>query len=442
VLSLWIGHWLRSAWGKQIPNVPGIDPFSNFIWIVFIVVPFGPLFLDLYDFYSSALRKTLLKSIAQISRAFIWLGLLILGADVFFHFDVKSRSVILLSGAISAVFLLLKEQLTIAYLRGKISKGSYREKVIVVGTPEENQTLVNRLIEDQLTEIETVETIDIGTQPVTDMIAAIHKHSVGRVIFAASKTELNRLEEAVAACEIEGVEAWVIADFIRTSIARPSFDMFGSQPMLVFKSTPDHSWALVLKRIFDFIGSLLGLILLAPFLILIAIAIRLTSKGPAIFTQLRAGRYGQPFKMYKFRSMYSDSEQRRHELEAFNQMSGPVFKIKDDPRITPLGRWLRRYSIDELPQLINILTGHMSLVGPRPLPTYEVANFENGAQRRRLSMKPGLTCLWQIRGRNEVSNFEEWLRLDLAYIDNWSFSLDLQILFQTIPAVLTGQGAD
>ena len=139
--------------------------------------------------------------------------------------------------------------------------------------------------------------------------------------------------------------------------------------------------------------------------------------------------------------MFSDAEQRRHELEAYNQMSGPVFKLDDDPRITQLGRWLRKYSIDELPQLFNVFLGQMSLVGPRPLPVYEVENFSNPAQRRRLSVKPGITCLWQISGRNEVKEFETWVKLDLRYIDNWSIWLDLKILLWTIPAVLFGVGA-
>jgi lipopolysaccharide/colanic/teichoic acid biosynthesis glycosyltransferase len=145
--------------------------------------------------------------------------------------------------------------------------------------------------------------------------------------------------------------------------------------------------------------------------------------------------------MYKFRSMSNDAEMRRAELEPFNQMNGPVFKVEDDPRITPFGRWLRRSSFDELPQLVNVLMGDMSLVGPRPLPLYEVEKFENTAQRRRLSVKPGLTCLWQISGRNQVKDFKDWVKLDLDYIDRWSLALDFKILLRTVPAVLMGMGA-
>jgi lipopolysaccharide/colanic/teichoic acid biosynthesis glycosyltransferase len=145
--------------------------------------------------------------------------------------------------------------------------------------------------------------------------------------------------------------------------------------------------------------------------------------------------------MYKFRTMATDAEMRRSELAAFNQMSGPVFKIDKDPRITPFGGFLRRTSLDEFPQLLNVLKGEMSLVGPRPLPIYEVEKFEHTAQRRRLSMKPGLTCLWQVSGRNQIKSFEDWVKLDLQYIDNWSLWLDLEILLKTVPVVVFGFGA-
>ncbi len=176
-------------------------------------------------------------------------------------------------------------------------------------------------------------------------------------------------------------------------------------------------------------------------LAIVALVIRITSPGPIIFRQKRAGKHGKPFVMYKFRSMSDDAEMRRAELEPFNQMHGPVFKVEADPRITRFGRWLRRTSIDELPQFVNILMGDMSLVGPRPLPLYEVEKFENTAQRRRLSVKPGLTCLWQISGRNQVRDFRDWVKLDLDYIDRWSLALDFKILLRTVPAVILGFGA-
>ena len=440
VLSLWLGHLLRQFLGERFPFIPEIDPFNMFLWLT-VTMPFGPLLLDLQGFYKFPLQKSMLKSLAEITQALLWLGGLIAGCAILFRFDIGSRAVLIFFGLISTVLLLIKERIVAAYLRGQAKSGEYREKVILAGSVEEIRQFLAGITEEQLAQIEVVESIDILTQPTSALVRALHQHSVGRVIFATSRTPLNVIEQAIGACEIEGVETWLVADFIQTSIARPVFDVFGAQPMLVFRCTPDRFWSLFIKRAIDFFAALFGLVFLAPLLIVVAIAVKITSPGPVIFSQMRGGKHGKPFKMFKFRSMYSDAEQRRQELEAYNQMSGPVFKINNDPRITPLGRRLRKYSIDELPQLINVLIGQMSLVGPRPLPVYEVENFSDPAQRRRLSVKPGITCLWQMSGRNEVRDFETWVKLDLDYIDNWSIWLDLRILFGTVPVVLLGYGA-
>ena len=181
--------------------------------------------------------------------------------------------------------------------------------------------------------------------------------------------------------------------------------------------------------------------MLSPLLLLIALAIRLTSPGPAIYRQVRAGLNGRSFRMLKFRSMRAGAEDQQAELAAQNEMRGPVFKVANDPRVTPLGRILRRHSLDELPQLWNVLRGEMSLVGPRPLPVEEVKRFDSDTHRRRLSVKPGLTGLWQVSGRSEIADFTDWVRLDLAYIDEWSLWLDCKILLATLPAALFGRGA-
>lgn len=283
--------------------------------------------------------------------------------------------------------------------------------------------------------------IDISKEPVSALVDAIHQSSAGRVIFAAAHVHFSRIEEAVNACELEGVEAWLWADFIQTSIARPTFDALASKPMLVFRCTPEMSWELMVKGIIDRVGAFIGLLLFSPFCLAAWIGIKISSPGPVIFSQMRSGRYGKPFRMYKFRTMSTDAEARRAELTAQNQMSGPVFKVERDPRIFPFGRLLRKFSIDEFPQLINVLLGDMSLVGPRPLPVYEIEQISDVAHRRRLSVKPGLTCLWQVNGRNEITNFDQWVELDLKYIDNWSLWLDITILFRTIPAVFMGAGA-
>jgi len=210
---------------------------------------------------------------------------------------------------------------------------------------------------------------------------------------------------------------------------------------MVFRTTPEASWASVAKQVMDFVLATVLLVILAVPMAMIALLVKLTSPGPVLFRQRRCGLNGRPFTMYKFRTMTTDAEQRKAELAAFNEMSGPVFKMTNDPRVTPLGRVLRRFSLDELPQLVNVIRGEMSLVGPRPLPVEEVNRFNDLAHRRRLSVKPGLTCLWQISGRNEVANFQDWVRLDLEYIDNWSLWLDLKILIRTVPVVLAGTGA-
>jgi len=211
--------------------------------------------------------------------------------------------------------------------------------------------------------------------------------------------------------------------------------------VIVFRSVPEYSWQGIVKQVIDVFGALFLIVVSSPFMIGAALAIHFTSPGPILFRQRRCGLNGRPFTMLKYRSMVSDAEQRKMELAALNEMSGPVFKVTNDPRITRVGQILRKWSLDEFPQLFNVLRGEMSLVGPRPLPVDEVERFDDPAHRRRLSVKPGLTCLWQVSGRNNVRDFKEWVRLDLEYIDNWSLWLDLKILWRTVPVVLIGTGA-
>jgi exopolysaccharide biosynthesis polyprenyl glycosylphosphotransferase len=215
---------------------------------------------------------------------------------------------------------------------------------------------------------------------------------------------------------------------------------FDGFPLLSFSTTPTNEALMFVRRILDVILASFILVICGPLLMLpAAILIKLTSGGPVLFRQKRCGLNGRQFVMYKFRSMVNNAEQLRVELEGLNEMDGPVFKSSRDPRITTVGKVIRRFSIDELPQIFNVLKGDMSLVGPRPPLPAEVARYERW-QRRRLSMKPGMTCLWQISGRNEVS-FDDWMKLDLTYIDNWSLLLDLKILLKTVPVVLLGRGA-
>jgi len=348
--------------------------------------------------------------------------------------------VIMLFAVFSALGLFAKDELAQAYARTQARRRGAGTPVILVGSEEKNTEFQKQLDDHPEWDLRVVYRLDPSAASLDRLPALLHEYAVGCVIFNVSQTYFSEVEKAILACEIEGVETWLIADFVKTSIARATIDDFHGKPVLVFRTAPETSWQLVIKRFIDIVGAGLGLLILGPLVMLPTIlGIKLTSPGPILFRQRRSGLHGRMFTMYKFRSMVSNAEMLRAELLAFNQMTGPVFKLQDDPRITPLGRFLRHTSIDELPQLWNVLRGDMSLVGPRPLIDREVERFDPW-HRRRLSVKPGLTCLWQISGRNNI-DFDQWMKLDLQYIDNWSLGLDLKILLRTIPVVLGGFGA-
>jgi exopolysaccharide biosynthesis polyprenyl glycosylphosphotransferase len=235
------------------------------------------------------------------------------------------------------------------------------------------------------------------------------------------------------------VRAAYLADVFQSSLGRPSYEQTGRFPVVrMHVVTDDHR--MLVKRAMDLIGGSAGLVLAAPVMLVIAVAIKLSGPGPVIFSQQRFGLNKRRFAMYKFRTMVNGAEALQADLETRNEASGPVFKIRDDPRITRVGRLLRRMSLDELPQLFNVVRGDMSLVGPRPLPVRDVHKFSESWLMRRFSVPPGVTGLWQISGRSDLA-FDRWVLLDLQYIDGWSLGLDLQILAKTLPAVLWGRGA-
>jgi exopolysaccharide biosynthesis polyprenyl glycosylphosphotransferase len=272
--------------------------------------------------------------------------------------------------------------------------------------------------------------------------AALHdvlrKHVIDEVIFAVDSRRLPDLEEALLQCDEEGVRTRVAVDFFPHVNSEVYLDRLGDAPLLTFSAAPHDEIRLMLKRGIDVLLAVCGLVLLGPVMVLIALLIRITSPGPAIFRQVRCGLNGRMFVFYKFRSMCNDAEQMKAQLQHLNQKQ-LAFKIPDDPRLTVVGRWIRKFSIDELPQLWNVLKGDMSLVGPRPAVPEEVEQYKRW-QRRRLRMRPGLTCLWALAGRDRL-DFETWMRLDMQYIDTWSLALDWKIILQTIPRVLTGRGA-
>jgi len=256
------------------------------------------------------------------------------------------------------------------------------------------------------------------------------------VIALPIKSCYEDIQSVIHTCERLGVQSTYLADLFQPSLGRVGYEHATVHTVKVVQD----DFRLEIKRVVDVAGAAVGLVALAPLFLLIALVIKLTSPGPVFFSQLRYGLNKRRFRMHKFRTMVQNAESMQTALEQRNEAQGPVFKIRRDPRVTRVGAVLRKCSLDELPQLWNVLRGEMSLVGPRPLPLRDVGLFEQGWLMRRFSMRPGLTCLWQISGRSDVS-FDRWVALDLDYIDRWTLRLDAKILLQTIPAVLRGTGA-
>jgi exopolysaccharide biosynthesis polyprenyl glycosylphosphotransferase len=443
VVALGVAHFWRSHWRISVlGGNPEIGPFDQYLQIALLIFFLSPVILRAQGFYRRPLLAsradtawTLLKSCAIITVTVI-LAIFLFRAQYW-----VARSVVILFGFVSFALVFLKEELVRWGLQSQLGQSQLKKRLILVGASEDTARLRGELGNKAHDGIEIVLELDLQTTPVEKLVDYLHEHSVNGVILNAKHTHFGLVEKAIQACELEGVEAWLVADFFKTQICRTSLDDFHGHPVLVFRSAPEDSWQAIAKLIFDFVSSLCFLILFFWAYILIAIVIKLTSPGPIFFKQQRSGLNGHPFNMYKFRSMVTNAEQRQHELAVLNEMSGPVFKVTNDPRITKFGRFLRRTSLDELPQMFNVLCGDMSIVGPRPLPVHEVKRFDDLSHRRRLSVKPGLTCLWQISGRNQIKDFKDWVRLDLEYIDNWSLWLDFKILWRTVPVVLLAKGA-
>ncbi|GHC65007.1 sugar transferase [Roseibacillus persicicus] len=436
------------------------DPFREFVglrsmneyqgglgeltWVLFILVPILPFTLEIFGFYRNPLRKRVSTSLLQLLQAYVIVCVVVGLFVIFLKISVESRWILGAGIPLTIAFLLLREAATRSIVLHAVRAEDAKEAVIIAGGEREIEEFLGSTTEEVQAGWKIVDRVDLRDTSIEDFEEKIKAASVGRVFFLARHTEFGQLAKAIEVCELQGIEAWVSAGFIRTQIARPDFDLLGGKPMLVLRSTPELSWAIFAKSVFDKIGALLIIIATFPLWLVAAIGIKLGSpSGPILFKQQRAGRYGKPFKMYKFRTMVPDAEARLAEVkkEVGNEMSGPVFKLDKDPRVFGFGTWLRKTSVDEFPQLLNVLKGDMSLVGPRPLPLYEVDKFERMEHRRRLSVRPGITCTWQAGGRNQITKFDEWVKMDLDYIDNWSLWLDFKIMLKTIPAVLCSKGA-
>jgi exopolysaccharide biosynthesis polyprenyl glycosylphosphotransferase len=445
LLSFWIAdrsrQWMRPFFGLEEMGQIGLFQIA---WLLFIVVPFTPLILELFGFYKNIMRKTFVTSINQVLRSFALIALLVGGMVIFFHMSASSRMVLITAFSLSIVLLLIRNAVMRSLLKKSAREDGNKERVVIAGDPKEIEELLKTLSEDVTDYWQVVDEFDISAWNLDELEKILEKHSVQRVIIVARGAVFRQISRVVELCEKQGGEAWVAAGFIRTQVARPTFDNLGGQPMLVLRATPELSWALLVKTAMDRVGAFLFILFTSPLWLFAMIGIRIASPGaPVFFRQDRAGKYGKTFKMWKFRTMVADAEAKLAEVkkEMGNEMSGPVFKLEDDPRVFPFARFLRKWSIDELPQMLNVLNGDMSLVGPRPLPVYEVKEFEKSEHRRRLSVKPGITCTWQAGGRNTITEWEDWVKMDLEYIDNWSLWLDIKILFMTVPAVLLNKGA-
>ncbi len=279
---------------------------------------------------------------------------------------------------------------------------------------------------------------DYQVFPIGDLRQMLRRQVIDEIVFAVGSERLAGLEEVFLLCDEEGVSTRVAVDFFPHVNSKVHLDELGATPLLTFSAAPHDEIRLLVKRITDVVLAATGIVVLLPFMMLIALLVRITSRGPAIFRQERCGLNGRKFTFYKFRSMCYNAEELKPGVAHLSRRD-TAFKIPNDPRLTPIGRYLRKFSIDEWPQLWNILRGDMSLVGPRPAVPDEVEQYKQW-QRRRLRMRPGLTCLWALAGRDKL-DFETWMRMDMQYIDNWSLGLDWKILLLTIPRVLIGHGA-
>ena len=439
--AMFLAYWIR------VHLLPAALPMeSREIGEIMVYLPYAvlmavaaPVVLDRRGFYRH-LAVTPTGHLASFLEVSLILFLLAISL-IFFFKESPSRLVFLFYVPLLTLLLAIRQSIFQKIRQARRLNPQYSTNLILISDTEFGTRRWPDLFRESGSGIRIARHINPAKVSMEEFIQILHDESAGIVLFEVESTNLAWSTQAIQACEEEGVEAWLSTHFVGAKIAQAHFEEILEQNLLVFRTTRAGAWQSILKMIFDRITSALLLIFLSPLLVLIYVAIRWESSGPAIFLQKRSGRHGAPFTMYKFRTMVSDAEMRQVELKALNEMSGPVFKIKADPRVTRVGAFLRFTSLDELPQLFNVLFGQMSLVGPRPLPTYETLAMTANNQRRRLSVSPGMTCLWQISGRNDVNDFSDWVRLDLEYIDQWSLLLDFEILLRTIPAVLFGRGA-
>jgi len=427
-------------------------PFENYLALLPIILPLWGLLLYGAGFYRSHRTLPLGEEIWSAMKVAFGgtasLALVVYGLRL----DFVSRWFLLVFGIVNFT-ILASEKVALRLLsRWVRSRGYNFRTVLLVGTgvkatklaefleahPHWGFRLVGYLDDDNGGEIRRDNRWPCLGK-ITDLERVLMRDVVDELIFVIEKGKLGEYEQALLVAERHGVRAHVSLDIFPHVFARPVLEELDGIPLLSFTTTPSNPMQLVVKRAIDLALSLALFLITLPIQLVAALAIKLSSSGPIFFRQVRCGLNGRHFTLLKFRTMEAGAEERLSEVSHLNEMTGPVFKVSKDPRLTPVGRLLRKLSVDELPQLLNVIAGDMSLVGPRPPLPEEVSRYEPW-QRRRLSMNPGITCLWQVSGRNDL-DFDRWMALDLKYIDTWSPMLDLKILLKTVPAVLSGKGA-
>ncbi|HTI68743.1 MAG TPA: sugar transferase [Candidatus Limnocylindria bacterium] len=436
--AFWLAHFIRSL--NALDPAHLISGFDAYAWLLIVIVPAAPYLLEFQGYYRRSALAPRRQVLSQWLKASGWMAIIVI-ITIYLKKADGARGVLVAFIPLAVILGFTKDEILRWWAFSRPGRSEMARRVIIVGGTKHWAAMEATLQDGSIGRFEISARLDPSQTSINELPRLLHEHSVNAVLISPGQRAFSEIETAIQLCELEGVEVWLLAHFFQTRISQATVDEIGNQPVLVFRTVPEAALELLAKEFMDRLGAAVALILVSPILIFAAVAVRLTSPGPVLFRQMRAGLNGRPFVMLKFRTMVNNAEQLKQELAALNEMKGPVFKVTNDPRITRIGTFLRKWSIDEFPQLWNVLRGEMSLVGPRPLPVDEVARFDDPGHRRRLSVKPGLTCLWQVSGRNNVRDFSEWVRLDLEYIDNWSIWLDFRILLRTIPAVLSGAGA-
>ncbi len=419
--------------------LPKIETFSEHLWLFPVIALCGPIALTSQGFYRAVQITSRLNVVWTVVRGSV-LTMVALILVLFLMRMQFARSVILLASIFGCVLVYARHELFVRFIASPFNRPQWRQRVLWAGIGDENTKVRSALTFEERSQIESITEFDPRTDLIEQFAPILHDYAINVVVLNLAGLDAAHVQPILNACEKEGVAVVVRPGLLPRTPLGMTVDWFAGEPVIHYRAQAARPSHLFIKQVIDYIGAAILLVLAFPIMLLIGLAVKLTSKGPVLFEQTRAGVNGRPFRLLKFRSMRVGADKEKASLAPLNEMTGPVFKLARDPRVTTIGRILRRHGLDELPQLLNVIRGEMSLVGPRPLPVDEVKKFSDDAHRRRLSVRPGLTCLWQINGRNDISDFEQWVRLDLAYIDRWTLWLDLKILLATIPVVIFGRG--